>query len=232
MVKGEFVSPNINEIRMVMDRMRSDIGIPSMLGARNKFAQTLEKQWSVDESQSPHGLPDDVTGSLLRRGDMLTVWKMPELIMVYHKHTTQDRIPASPQDFFSSLEQASYGSFRFGGLDRSEMIPAQQFLDQATEALGGKTPALWLFSEALDILLKGLGLTDPNKMARALSEWKDTQFSKAIKEGLTMSALLTQVMRAYFHPGTMDILKELIKKEDSVFISRGVDLPSVLDELS
>ena len=228
MAKGEFISPNIHEIRMVMDRMRRDVDIPSMGGAGNKFAGILQRQLQLDD---PRHVPDDVTGSLLGRGDILVAWKMPELLMVYHKDTKQDVIPNSPGDFFSSLAQAKYGSFRFGELNREDMNAPQQFFDRATEALDGRIPSLWLSVETLDVLLRGLGLSEPSRMARVLRGWENTQLPKAVTEALTVSLLLALTMRAYFHPGTRDLLGELIREEDSTLLSNGIDLPSTLDNL-
>ncbi|TSC86851.1 MAG: hypothetical protein G01um10147_726 [Microgenomates group bacterium Gr01-1014_7] len=182
---------NNQEREAVFARMRGDVGLPSRSGYRNRFADVVRSQSAIDEINYPNGLPEYMTGKLLRRGDLLVAWNMVELVAAYQKYRKREPVPDNPADFFQALERAKDWTFSQFGITRSDMLTAKDRFWKAAEILDENTPTLWIFARELDVLETGYGLSNPSDIDNLVrAQFQSHIIPQSVFKGSTIGYLI------------------------------------------
>lgn len=214
----------IEEMHLTMARMRIDAGRPPLTNRTmgSRFAENFEKIASDLELPSSDNNFLRPYTYLLIPGYFLFALKMPEIIAFFRRRDKHSPFPQEPQTFFSQVQNPPEWAQRQFGFRREGITAAENVFRNLTAAMDGKTPLLWNFVELTEVIRFGLGVVgNPGKYKKIIMEAyreSSSQESFHIFQALGDTVFLHDMLKFYIHPGTLDLLNNLMKEEDGILM--------------
>lgn len=211
-----------SEFPQIFQRMTLDISKPSTNLQKNRLADVLDRCCifnSFNQSESV----------LIKNVDILISIKIPELVMLFRNYTKGAILPSEPKEFFRTIGQARDWSYRNVGITRENAEDARGFFTRSEEVLG-QVPSLWLMTGVIDTLLKGVNITNPDKIDEAV-RGLGVALPKLIRRELLFGIMSVGLIRGYVHPSTIKALSNVLEHENNELIKAGIKHPSTIYEV-
>jgi len=218
----------IEEMHLTMGRMRTDLGRPALDSRAfyNRLHENLDKFSQEGGSPSAEEMRFRPNVNLLLPGYYLYAMKMPQMIAYFRKRDKRSPFPQEPEEFFSRVQNPPDWAQRQLGFKRDDMLIARNVFGNLTTILDGKISLLWHFAELTEIVRTGFGVVDdPEKYKRkfgeAFRESPNLTDSFNISQAGVDSAFLSEALKFYIHPGTLELVDDLMKEEDGILTGPG-----------